>query len=83
MQLVEPQESRSPLTVGRLLEALKGLDPAAPVVIGIINGERFDAADAFAKDCGGSAAGFILCYEEARPWDSLPAGVTARMPHSP
>ena len=69
MQLIEPQDRPRPLTVGQLLEAFAALDPATPVVVGIINGDRFDAADAHPKVCGGNPAAYILCHEAARPWD--------------
>lgn len=34
------------LKVSKLLEAVHGLDPNTPVVVGIIEGEGYNAADA-------------------------------------
>ena len=58
-----------PLTVGQLLEALKGLDPEAPVVVGIINGPRYSAAYAEQRACADVMSGYICCYETPRPWE--------------
>lgn len=57
------------LKVAKLLEALNGLDPDAPVVVGIINGSRHAAADAEQRVCGGALSLYILCYEEPCPWE--------------
>lgn len=57
------------LKVSMLLEALRGLDPDAPVVIGIINSSRHPAADAEPRVCGGVLSLYILCYEEPCPWE--------------
>lgn len=57
------------LTLGELLKALEGLAPDAPVIVGIINGPRFNAAYAQHMDCAGAPAAYICCYEEARPWE--------------
>lgn len=58
-----------PLTVGQLLVALDGLDPSTPVVVGIINGPRFNAAYAQKEVCAGAMAAYLCCYEEPCPWD--------------
>jgi len=69
------------LTVKNLLAALDGLDPDAQVVVGIINGPRFNAAYAQHEVCGIAVplgqdrvelrgegwALYICCYEEPRP----------------
>lgn len=61
-----------PLTLGQLLEAFEGLDRDAPVIVGIINGPRFNAAYAQHMVCAGAPAAYICCYEEARPWEGPP-----------
>lgn len=71
------------LTVDTLLAALDGLNPDAQVVVGIINGPRYNAAYAEQQVCGkavplspehhelrGEApALYICCYEQPRPWE--------------
>ena len=71
------------LTVAKLTTTIAGLDPDAQVVVGIINGGRYNAAYAEAQVCGkavplaperfelrGEApALYICCYEDPRPWE--------------
>jgi hypothetical protein len=72
------------LTVKKLFEAIQGLDPDAQVIVGIINGPRFNAAYADQRVCGvaevdedqrltlratTSPALNICCYEQPRPWE--------------
>lgn len=71
------------LTIAKLLEAIEGLDPDAQVVVGIINGDTYNAADAEqqvrAKAIAlgpdshelreEAPALYILCYEQPRPWE--------------
>jgi len=72
------------LTVKKLITVLEGLDPDAQVVVGIMNGERFNAAYAEQQVCtvaevddeqrvtlGDSTAPalYICCYEQPRPWE--------------
>jgi hypothetical protein len=76
-----------PLTVAQLLEALDGLDPDAPVVVGIINGPAFNAAYAQKEVRGGIMSGYICCYEQPRPWEGrVPTAHgdgTASLEHDP
>jgi len=57
------------LTVAKLLVALDGLDHDAPVIVGIINGPRYNAADAFPEAIQCGFAAYILCNEDPRPWE--------------
>jgi hypothetical protein len=72
------------LTVKALIAALDGLDPEAQVVVGVINGPRFNAAYAEQEACGiadveqstrltlreeTAPALYICCYEQPRPWE--------------
>ena len=60
------------LTVAKLIEATKGLDADAPVIVGIINGPRFNALDAFEEAAGESLHLYILCDEDPRDWEGPP-----------
>ena len=72
------------LTVKKLFEAMQGLNPDAQVVVGIINGPRFNAAYAEAQVCAtaevdehhrltlrdaAAPALYLCCYEQPRPWE--------------
>lgn len=72
------------LTVKTLIAALEGLDADAQVVVGIINGPRFNAAYADQQVCATAEvdedhrltlrcttapALYICCYEQPRPWE--------------
>ncbi|MCC6907043.1 MAG: hypothetical protein IT430_03800 [Phycisphaerales bacterium] len=57
------------LTVAKLSDILNGLDPDAPVIAGIINGDCYNAADAMQQVHGGVLSLYILCYEEPRDWE--------------
>ncbi len=72
------------LTVKKLFEAMQGLDPDAQVVVGIINGPRFNAAYAEQQVCATAdvdadqrvtlldataPALYLCCYEQPRPWE--------------
>ena len=72
------------LTVKKLFEAMQGLDPEAQVVVGIINGPRFNAAYAEQHVCATAEvdeehrvtlrdtttpALYLCCYEQPRPWE--------------
>ncbi|QOJ16791.1 MAG: hypothetical protein HRU76_03970 [Phycisphaeraceae bacterium] len=71
------------LTIQKLLDAIEGLPPDAQVVVGIIDGPRYNAAYAEQQVCGhavsigpdrqeliGEAAAlYICCYEQPRPWE--------------
>ncbi len=72
------------LTVKTLIAALEGLDPDAQVVVGIINGDRYNAAYADQQVCATAdvdedhhltlrdataPALYICCYEQPRPWE--------------
>lgn len=76
-----------PMTVRRLLEALDGLDPEAPVVVGIINGPAYDAAYAEQQVRGGTLSAYICCYEEPRAWEGPPPALnedgTATLEYDP
>lgn len=75
------------LTVAKLLEALDGLDPDAPVVVGIIDGAAYNAAYAEQQVRGGTLSAYICCYEEPRPWEGPPPVLnedgTATLRHDP
>ena len=65
------------LTYAKLLAAFEGLDPDAPVIVGIINGPSFNAAYAEQQVRAGTLAAYICCYEDPRPWEGpapTPAG---------
>ena len=47
------------LTAAKLLEAATGLGPDAQVVVGIINGPRYNAAYADQEVCGGKLSLYI------------------------
>lgn len=57
------------LTVGKLLEALEGLDPDTPVVVGIIDGHRYDAAYADQHVSMNVLCAYICCYQKPRDWE--------------
>ena len=57
------------LTLGQLLKAFEGLDHDAPVIVGIINGPRFNAAYAQHLVCAGAPAAYLCCYEQPRAWE--------------
>jgi hypothetical protein len=57
------------LTAAKLLEVLDGLDPDARVIVGIIDGPRYNAAYADQQVVGDAVHLCICCYEEPRPWE--------------
>lgn len=59
---------RETLTVGELLAALEGTDPDAPVVVGIINGGRYNVAYAQKEAGAATPIAYICCHEEPRRW---------------
>ena len=74
----EDRAMDKPMTLGELLEAFKGLDRDAPVLVGIINGPRFNAAYAEPQPCSGTKGGvggvrgmaaYLCCYEQPRAWE--------------
>jgi hypothetical protein len=60
------------LSVAGLEAAMHGLAPDTPVVVGIINGPRFNAAYADQFVIAGAPALYICCHEEPRPWEGEP-----------
>ncbi|HMN39482.1 MAG TPA: hypothetical protein PKE29_01460 [Phycisphaerales bacterium] len=75
------------LTVAKLIEATKGLDADARVIVGIINGPRFDALDAFEEAAAAGLHLYILCAEDPRDWEGPPPtsteGGTATLKYDP
>ncbi len=74
----EERAMDKPMTLGELLDAFKGLDRDTPVLVGIINGPRFNAAYAEPQPCSGTKGGvggvremaaYLCCYEQPRPWE--------------
>ncbi len=64
------------LTVAKLSAVLDGLDPDALVIVGIIEGPRFNAAYADQAVIGGALAAYICCYEEPREWEGQQPGLS-------
>ncbi len=64
------------LTVAKLLTALEGLDPDAPVIVGIIDGRRYDAAYADQLVSAGTLSAYICCYPKPRAWEGPKPGTT-------
>ena len=67
------------LTVAKLLEATKGLDADAPVIVGIINGPRFNALDAFEEADADGMHLYIHCDEDPRDYKVSFAKINAEL----
>jgi len=60
------------LTVAKLFDALGGLPPETRVIVGIIEGGRYNALAAHHEDDLEGRLLYILCERRERPWHGAP-----------
>jgi hypothetical protein len=73
------------LTVRKLFEKMNGLPPDTQVIVGIIEGGRYNALDAMPEVNfePGQTFLYILCEQHERPWPPTTPGVVAETALSP